>query len=99
MFSLDLSCDIESHLEDLILQSISNTADEQARLEVQQITEILVNRTDQIDHSSYIIVPLVHTSVRFIFSSSALESSVSELVHYFFISYCSSHSPWKAMST
>jgi hypothetical protein len=59
MFPLNSNSDIEIDLQDLILQSISNTADEQARLEIQQITETLVNRTDQINHSSYVTHALI----------------------------------------
>jgi hypothetical protein len=53
MFSLNSNCDIESYLQDLILESITNIADQQARLEIKQITETLVNITDQITNSSY----------------------------------------------
>jgi hypothetical protein len=53
MFSLNSNCDIESYLQDLILESISNIADQQARSEIKQITETLVNITDQITNSSY----------------------------------------------
>lgn len=52
MFSLDNDSDIQSYLEDLLLQSISNTADEQARIEMKQITEKFVDLTDQITCSS-----------------------------------------------
>lgn len=53
MFSLNTNCDIDSYLQDLIVQSISNTADEQAKLEIKQITETLIHQTDQINNSSY----------------------------------------------
>jgi hypothetical protein len=53
MFSLNSNSDIQSYLQDLILESISNIADEQAKLEIQQITETLINLTDQINNSSY----------------------------------------------
>jgi hypothetical protein len=53
MFSLNTNCDIDSYLQDLIVQSISNTADEQARLEIKEITETLIHQTDQINNSSY----------------------------------------------
>jgi hypothetical protein len=60
MFSLNSNSDIETYLQDLILESISNIADEQARLEIQQLTETLVNRTDQINNSSYVSHTLIN---------------------------------------
>ena len=59
MFSLNSNSDVETYLEDLILHSISNTASEQARLEIKQITETLVKLTDQSD-SEAIVSNLVH---------------------------------------
>jgi hypothetical protein len=81
MFSLNSnSSDIDSYLQDLILESISNTADEQARLEIKQITETLVNLTDQINNSSYDFPnsdnPVHSTSFN-------MEMIVSDLVHNF----------------
>lgn len=52
MFSLDSDNDIDSYLEDLIKQSISHTADEQAKLEIKQIAEKLIKLTDEINNSS-----------------------------------------------
>lgn len=52
MFSFDSNSDIESYIEDRIYESISNTADEQAKSEIKQITKTLVNLADQIDRSS-----------------------------------------------
>jgi hypothetical protein len=62
MFSLNSNSDIEIYLQDLILQSISKTADEQARLEIKQITETLVNLTNEINQSDIeaIVSNLVH---------------------------------------
>jgi phenylpyruvate tautomerase PptA (4-oxalocrotonate tautomerase family) len=62
MFSLNSNSDIEIYLQDLILQSISSTADEQARLEIKQITETLVKLTNQINQSDIevIVSDLVH---------------------------------------
>jgi hypothetical protein len=62
MFSLNSNSDIETYLQDLILQSISNTADEQARLEIKQMTETLVKLTDEINQSDIeaIVSNLVH---------------------------------------
>ncbi|CAF3539935.1 unnamed protein product [Rotaria sp. Silwood1] len=67
MFSLDSNSDIKSYLEDLILESISNTANEQAKLEIKQITETLVNLTDEINNS--------------LSNQSDIEMIVSQLVH------------------
>ncbi|CAF0839094.1 unnamed protein product [Adineta steineri] len=69
MFSLNVNCDIEIYLQDLILESISNTADKQARLEIQQITETLTNLTDEINNS--------------LSNPIDIEIIVSELVHHF----------------
>ena len=54
MFSLTSDSDIETHIQDLLLESVFNTADEQARIEIKQITEKLINLTDQMNHSSYL---------------------------------------------
>ncbi|CAF0718743.1 unnamed protein product [Adineta steineri] len=69
MFSLNVNCDIEIYLQDVILESISNTADKQARLEIQQITETLANLTDEINNS--------------LSNPIDIEIIVSELVHHF----------------
>ena len=53
MFSFDSNIDINTYLQDLILESISTTADEQARLEIKQITQTLANLTDQINNPEY----------------------------------------------
>lgn len=55
MFSLNVDSDIKSYIEELIVESISNTADEQAKLEIKRITETLVDFTDQIHDSLYAI--------------------------------------------
>lgn len=52
MFSLDNDSDIQLYIDDLLLQSISNTADERATKEMKQITQKFVNLTDQITCSS-----------------------------------------------
>ncbi|CAF1092902.1 unnamed protein product [Rotaria sordida] len=69
MFSLDSNCDIKSYLEDLILESITNTANEQAKLEIKQITETLVNLTDEINNS--------------LSNQNDIEIIISQLVHQF----------------
>ncbi|CAF1341886.1 unnamed protein product [Adineta ricciae] len=45
VFSLSSDIDIETYVRDLILQSISDTADEQARLDIQRLTENLIELT------------------------------------------------------
>jgi len=40
---LDNGSDIQSYLDDLLIQSISNTADEQARQEMKTITDKFVD--------------------------------------------------------
>lgn len=45
-FSHECRSEIDTYLEDLILQSISDTADEQARDEIQQITKTMADLTD-----------------------------------------------------
>ena len=45
VFSLSSDIDIETYVRDLILQSVSDTADEQARLDIQQLTENLIDLT------------------------------------------------------
>ena len=61
MFSLNSHSDIKFYLEDLILEAISNTADEQARLEIKQITATLADLTDQINDSLYDFLRLTTT--------------------------------------
>lgn len=46
MFSHECRTEIDTYLEDLILQSISDTADERARDEIQRITKTLADLTD-----------------------------------------------------
>lgn len=60
---MNLNNQIESYLEDLILHSIRKTADDQARLEIQQITERLIQQTnDLLSYSdiSTAVADLVH---------------------------------------
>ena len=47
MFTDQSVTDINSYLEDLILQSISETADRESRIEIQQVTDVLTKLTDQ----------------------------------------------------
>jgi hypothetical protein len=85
MFSLNSNCDIESYLQDLILESITNIADQQARSEIKQITETLVNITDQITNSSYDFHNFYKFSSFHIYRSNEtnIEIIVSDLVHHF----------------
>jgi len=85
MFSLNSNSEIESYLQDLILESISNIADEQARSEIKQITETLVNLTDEITDSSYDIHNFYKFSSFDFYRSNEtnLELIVSDLVHHF----------------
>jgi hypothetical protein len=85
MFSLNSNSDIDTYLQDLILQSISNIADEQSRLEIKKITETLINFTEQINNCSYDFHSFDQSS-SFHFSrlnQSNIETIVSDLVHNF----------------
>lgn len=46
MFSHECRSEIDTYLEDMILQSISDTADQQARDEIQEITKTMADLTD-----------------------------------------------------
>jgi hypothetical protein len=85
MFSLNSNSDIEIYFQDLILESISNTADEQARLEIKQITDTLINLTDQLNNSSYAFHNLINLIYIYFSRSnpSDIEIIVSKLVHNF----------------
>ncbi|UJR38338.1 hypothetical protein I4U23_031008 [Adineta vaga] len=61
LFSLNSDVNIEIYIQDLILQSISNTADEQARLEIKELTDSLVNHSSSTSFDiEDIISNLVH---------------------------------------
>ncbi|CAF3135827.1 unnamed protein product [Rotaria socialis] len=63
--------DIKSYIEDLILESITHTANEQGKSEIRQITETLTDLTDQINNT--------------ISNQSEIELIVSQLVYQFLL--------------
>ncbi|CAF2187466.1 unnamed protein product [Rotaria magnacalcarata] len=71
MFSLQSDSDIKSYIEDLILESITHTANEQGKSEIRQITETLTDLTDQINST--------------ISNQSEIELIVSQLVYQFLL--------------
>ena len=83
MFSHESLTDIDSYLEDLILQSVADTADEQSRTEIQEITKTLADLSDPQYLMNIVYSVLNNDSFRL--TEQEIEVRVSELVHQFLI--------------